>query len=66
MAARRALIPAADLRRLARIARDEGVALDCRLDPAGGFSFTVSPVSTPIPAAGGDDLDLRLAEFARR
>lgn len=63
MATRRALIPEADLRRWARISRQEGVCIHGRVDSNGGVTILVKPNSrTEIVEA--DDLDDRLAQFA--
>ena len=66
VASRRAIISTADLRRIARVARDEGVAFDCRIDPTGSLAFSIQPLSAANSATKGDDLDARLAEFARK
>lgn len=65
-ASRRAIIREADLRRLARVAREEGVALDYRLEPTGSHALTIQPLTNAKRNRGGDDLDDRLAEFARQ
>lgn len=63
MTARRAIIREADLRRWARVSREEGVAFRGHVDPNGGFTFALDP----FPKASrdvDDDLDDRLAKFA--
>jgi predicted amidohydrolase len=64
MADRRALIREADLRRMARVVREEGVAFHGQVDGAGRFSFTVTPAA-PARATIEDDLDARLEAFGR-
>lgn len=66
MAARRTLFRESDMRRLARVAKDECVAVQGHIDPMGGFTFTISPVVKSLESRGGDDLDARLAEFGRK
>lgn len=63
MVTRRAIIREADLRRWARVSREEGVAFRGHVDPNGGFTFALDP----FPKAGrndDDDLDDRLSRFA--
>ncbi len=59
---RRALIREADLRRWARVSREEGVAFRGHVDPNGGFTFALDPFPTANRDAV-DDLDDRLAKF---
>lgn len=60
----RALIREADLRRWARIAREEGVAIHGHVDPAGGVTIHMSAVPSATPDKTGDDLEDRIAAFA--
>jgi len=57
----RALIRESDLRRWARISREEGVAIKGRVD-ANGLTMSITPVSNPAERES-DDLDRRLDEF---
>lgn len=59
---RRALIRLDELRRMARVARDEGVTFQGQIDPLGKFCFTIAPVSTPL-AESGDELDAAMDRF---
>jgi hypothetical protein len=61
MADRRALMPLEDLRRVARVAREEGVAIRARREIDGAVTFLFDPMGT-IPNEAGD-LDDRLAAF---
>lgn len=60
----RALIREADLRRWARIAREEGVAIHGHVDPAGGVTIHMSAASSSTSDKRGDDLEDRIASFA--
>ncbi len=62
MAARSALIPLDDLRRMARVAREEGVDIRAHRATDGGFTFNIT-VRGNVGGQGGDDLDDRLAQF---
>lgn len=59
---RRPLISTGDLRKFAKIVREEGVAFRGRLDSMGNLSFQLSPDVTKVGGAD-DDLDSRLDEF---
>ena len=60
MSGRRALISKDDLDRMACAVAAHGVVMKGRVDPEGGFSFTLCP--RPITTAGGaDDLDAAIA-----
>jgi hypothetical protein len=61
----RAIIREADLRRWARISREEGVAIRGHVEPNGGVTITVNP-TTIATRDDGDDLDNRLRAFAAR
>jgi hypothetical protein len=63
MTARRAILTAADLRRMAQVVRSEGVTFRGRVDETGGLSFTIAPTAEQ-PDDGRGDLDDRLANFA--
>lgn len=60
--AARALVRESDLRRWAKIAREEGVAIQSRIDPAGGVTIHMS-AAQPAPVTASDDLDARLDAF---
>ncbi len=60
---RRALIRLDELRRMARVVRDEGVTFQGRVDPLGAFSFTLSPANVSTLPDDDDDLDRRIDEF---
>ncbi|MCI4653882.1 hypothetical protein [Sphingomonas aquatilis] len=60
----RALIREADLRRWAKIAREEGVAIHGHVDPTGGVTIRMSAAPKIIPEKTGDDLEDRVAAFA--
>lgn len=62
---RRALIPVADLRRWARVSREEGVAIHGLLN-ADGVSITVSPLDPLADHGDDDDFDAKTAQFLRR
>ncbi len=64
MASRRALISKDDLERMACAVAAHGVVLKGRVDPLGGFTFTMAPQGER-GATGNDDLDGRLEEFGR-
>ena len=59
---RRALITKDDLERMANAVALHGVVFRGRVDPAGGFTFTLSPL-TGEGNAGRSDLDARLDEW---
>lgn len=59
---RRAAIPESELRRWARVACKEGVAIRGRLAPDGSVTVEISP-TVPAPASDNDDLDARLDAF---
>jgi hypothetical protein len=63
MAGRRALIGKDDLDRMASVCAAHGVVIKGRVDPLGGFTFTMSP-QADATAPGNDDLDDRLDDFA--
>lgn len=65
MASRAALVREADLRRMAKVAREEGVSIRGRMDVAGGFSFTID-AHTGKPSDDDGDLDKRLAAFGAK
>jgi hypothetical protein len=65
MAGRRALISKDDLERMACAVAAHGVVFKGRVDPMGGFTFTMAP-QTDRAAPSNDDLDDRLDEFAGR
>lgn len=56
--AEKALIREADLRRWARVVREEGVAIHGRVDPLGGITIHMSPAATTT-AFDDEDADLR-------
>jgi len=60
--ARRALIPEAELRRWARVARKEGVAIRGRREADGAFTVEISPAAVAL-SHDADDLDDRIAAF---
>lgn len=61
---RRALVREADLRRWARISRDEGVSIRGQIGPDGQITIQIAP-ALPIQAGRNDsDLDARLDAFA--
>lgn len=63
MATRRALIRESDLRRWARVSREEGVAIRGRVEINGSVTITLDPF--PKPATDhDDDFDDRLSRFA--
>jgi len=64
-ASRRALIPTADLRRSARIARDEGVAINWAINDD-GVSITVSPLDPSADRGNNDDFDAKVTKFLRK
>jgi hypothetical protein len=61
--ATRALIREADLRRWAKIAREEGVTIQGRLDAQGGVTIHMTPSTPNEIDRGSSDLDSRLDEF---
>lgn len=63
MAGRRALISKDDLERMACAVAAHGVVIKGRVDPLGGFTFTMQQQATNS-APGSNDLDDRLDEFA--
>lgn len=60
--ASRALIPLEDLRRWAKVAREERVTIHGRVDGKGGISFRMSPAAEGA-AEEANDLDARLDAF---
>lgn len=62
---RRALIRMDELRRMARVVRDEGVTFKGCVDPLGSFTFTLAPATVVAPPSEEDDLDRRIEEFGR-
>lgn len=60
MATRRALISKSDLDRMAVAVAAHGVVMKGRVDPDGGFSFSLSP-KVDGSAIYNDDLDERIA-----
>lgn len=60
MSNRRALISKNDLDRMATAVAAHGVVLRGRVDPDGGFSFTLAPKSDGM-APDNDDIDARIA-----
>lgn len=62
--AKPALIPVADLRRCAKVAREEGVGVRVFRGSDGAFTVTFDPLGTRR-AAGGDDLDVATEQFLR-
>lgn len=63
MSARRAIIREADLRRWARVSREEGVAIRGRVEINGSVTITLDPFPKPT-ADHDDDFDDRLSRFA--
>lgn len=63
MAGRRALISKDDLERMACAVAAHGVVFKGRVDPLGGFTFTMAPQGNP-GSHGNDDLDDRLDAWA--
>lgn len=61
--AARAIIHLDELRRWARVARDERVAINGRIEPDGAVTINVTAL-IDAPIAGEDDLDARLDAFA--
>ncbi|WP_294204724.1 hypothetical protein [uncultured Sphingomonas sp.] len=59
----RALIREADLRRWAKIAREEHVTIHGRLDAQGGVSIHMTPATFTAIETTSRDLDARLDEF---
>lgn len=62
MGERSALIRLDDLRRMARVAREEGVEIRAHRAPDGGVTFNIAARGVS-GGQGGDDLDARLAQF---
>ena len=62
MTVRRALIREADLRRWARVSREEGVSIRGRVAMDGSITISLSPAKAADDDAG--DLDDRLGKFA--
>ncbi|KQM34580.1 hypothetical protein ASF03_21260 [Rhizobium sp. Leaf68] len=61
---KKALLPLADLKRLAAIAKSEVVVVSIEVD---GRKFSVSPYTPNAPIESNDDeLDRELAEFDKR
>ena len=59
----RAIIHLDELRRWARVARDERVAINGRIEPDGAVTINVTALSNAI-ITGDDDLDVRLDAYA--
>lgn len=64
MTARRALIRESDLRRWARISREEGVAIRGHVD-ATGVTISVNPID-PRADPDDDDFDHKMRAFLRK
>lgn len=64
--AARALIPLEDLRRWAKVAREEGVSINGHRDPSGAVSIFINPVTTPLSEDASDTFDARMSAFARK
>lgn len=64
--AARALIRADELRRWARVAREEGVTINGRVDPSGTVTINISVASVNHGEDGSDDFEARLNAFARK
>lgn len=62
--AARALIRADELRRWARVAREEGVTINGRVDPSGAVTINISVASVSNGEYGSDDFEARLNAFA--
>lgn len=62
---RRAPIRLDELRRMARVVRDEGVTFKGRVDPLGAFSFALALATSATSGDDEDDLDRRIDEFGR-
>ncbi|UVI39344.1 hypothetical protein [Qipengyuania spongiae] len=62
MAGRKALISKDDLDRMATAVAAHGVVLKGRVDPLGGFTFTMTRQPDAV-ASSNDDLDDRIDEF---
>lgn len=62
MATRAALVREADLRRMAKVAREEGVSICGRMDATGGFTFTIHAGASKSTDDG--DLDARIAAYS--
>lgn len=63
MAGRRALISKDDLDRMATAVAAHGVVIKGRVDPLGGFTFTMTRQREQV-ASSNDDLDDRLDDWA--
>lgn len=64
--AARAIISLDDLRRWARVAREEGVSIRGRAEPEGGWTVFVDPAAPRQRDDEDSDLDDRLRSFARK
>lgn len=62
MATRRALVPLDDLRRWAKVAREEGVSVNARRSADGSLTIVVQPASDRR-GASGDDLDAEMDRY---
>lgn len=65
MSTRRAMLKEADLRRMARVVRDERVQFSGRVDALGNLSFQISPEASNIFATD-DDIDSRIDQFGAK
>ena len=50
---------------MAKVAREAGVPFRGRVDALGALTFAIAPIVSHAPEAD-DDLDLRIAGFAKR
>jgi len=64
VASRRALISKDDLDRMATAVASHGVVLKGRVDPMGGFTFTMTPQPEAGASNGRDDFDSRFDDWA--
>lgn len=65
MKSRRALVPLEDLRRWAKVAREEGVSIHGTRAPDGGITIVVNPATATV-AQPGEDLDAALERYLAR
>jgi hypothetical protein len=63
---RRALISKDDLDRMAFAVAAHGVVFKGRIDPLGGFTFTMEPPKGGAPVIGAADLGDEFADWASR
>lgn len=66
MSTRRALISKDDLDRMACAVAAHGVVFKGRIDPLGGFTFTMEPPKGGAPVNRGPDLGDEFADWAGR